>query len=498
MPLRARIRADLDYTLGDVDPRLYGGFVEHLGRHIYTGIFEPGHPSADANGFRQDVLTLLRELKISVIRYPGGNFVSGYDWRDGIGRLESRPARLDLAWQTLESNRFGTNEFLLWCRELGAEPMLAVNLGTKGPEEARQLVEYVNHPSGTGLSDERRSHGYEDPWNVLLWCLGNEMDGPWQMGHADAATYATRARQASDLIKWTSPGAETIVCGSSGSGMATFAKWEHDVLMHCYDAVEYVSSHAYYGNASDDTASFFASSETFREQIEGVVAVCDAVGAIRKSKKKLKLSFDEYNVWYHSHGAEFEKWTEAPRLLEDIYTAEDAVVLGTLMIELINHCDRVGIACLAQLVNVIGPVMTEPGGPAWRQTIFYPFRDASTFGRGTALRLVVDSPTYDANARKAVPVVAAAATVTPDTLCLFLVNRSLGEVAEVELDLGAMPIGAVQGVQLVARDLKAKNSLHEQDRVVPEPMPANALRVAGGKLTAQLEPASWSRVQLKR
>ena len=218
----AKLTLSSDFTKGIIDKRIYGSFVEHLGRCVYGGIYEPGHPEADENGFRLDVMKLIQELQVPVVRYPGGNFVSGYNWEDGIGPKESRPRRLELAWGTLEPNTFGTDEFMAWCKKTGTEPMMAVNLGTRGPDEARQLVEYCNHPGGTYLSDLRKKYGSVLPYNVKLWCLGNEMDGPWQMGSKTAVEYGRTAYEAAKLMKWVDPSIETVLCGSSGWHMKTF------------------------------------------------------------------------------------------------------------------------------------------------------------------------------------------------------------------------------------------------------------------------------------
>ena len=357
--MKAKITLAKEFRIGDIDKRIYGSFIEHLGRAVYGGIYEPGHPTADENGFRQDVIDLVKKLNVPVVRYPGGNFVSGYNWEDGVGPVEKRPRRLDLAWNTTEPNTFGTNEFMEWCKKANTECMMAVNLGTRGPDEARNLVEYCNHKSGSYWSDLRRSHGVEEPHNIKLWCLGNEMDGPWQMGGKTAVEYGRTALEASKLMKWTSPGIETVLCGSSSRNMSTFGKWEAETLEIAYDSIDYVSLHQYYGNHDDDIQSFLARSLEVDDFIYSIICTCDYIKARKRSKKKINLSFDEWNVWYHSNNTPFEKWSEAPALLEDIYNFEDALLVGSLLITFLRHCDRVKIACLAQLVNVIAPIFTK-------------------------------------------------------------------------------------------------------------------------------------------
>jgi len=501
--LTARIILDKDFVVGDVDPRLFGGFAEHLGRHIYGGIYEPDHPGADKDGFRRDVIDLVRELNMPVMRYPGGNFVSGYHWEDGVGPREQRPVRLDLAWKTTEPNQFGANEFVAWCRKVNSAPMLAVNLGTRGPEEARNLVEYCNHTGGSQWSDLRRSHGHTSPHGVKLWCLGNEMDGPWQMGHKTATEYGRVACEAAKLMKWTDPTIELVVCGSSHRGMATFGKWELEVLDHTFNHVDYISIHTYYGNADNDTPNFLAKPDGMSEFIEDVVAMCDTVAAIKKSRKRIMLSFDEWNVWFHSHGDRkkrgIKEWDIAPPLLEDSYTLEDALCVGGMLIALLNHCDRVKIGCIAQVVNVIAPIMTVKGGPAWRQTIFYPFQHASNFGRGRVLRPLITAPRYDCKERKGVPYLMAACVHDPASggLALFAVNRSLDQKMGLRVDLRALDGLCVREWHVLRHDdLRAVNAPEAPNTVVPRQATGAALD--GSCLSAILEPASWNVIRLAR
>ena len=498
--LHGKLTLDHDFAIAAIDPRLYGGFAEHLGRCVYGGMYEPGHPTADANGFRRDVLELVRELDMPVMRYPGGNFVSGYQWEDGVGPRGQRPHRLDLAWKSTETNHFGTDEFVAWCRAAGTAPMLAVNLGTRGPDDARRLVEYCNHPSGTELSDLRRANGAKEPHGVKLWCLGNEMDGPWQMGHKTAEEYGRIACEAAKLMKWTDPSLELVACGSSARSMGTFGQWERVVLEHCYDHVEYISIHTYYGNTEADTPSFLAKPEAMGEFIAEVVATCDHVAATKRARRRMMLSFDEWNVWFHSHGDRAKRgikdWDEAPPLLEDAYTMEDALCVGGMLTTLINHADRVKIGCLAQVVNVIAPIMTLNEGPCWRQPIYWPLLHASRYGRGTALRAVLDVPRYDCKERQGTPTVAAAAVRDPERggLTLLAVNRSLSEPLALDVDLRAFgPLAPDAGWVLRHDDLLAVNTADAPDTVRPSATQAPPLD--GGRGQVVLPPASWNVVR---
>ncbi|TXS52866.1 alpha-N-arabinofuranosidase [Streptomyces sp. t39] len=502
----ARFTLDRAFTVGRVDPRLFGSFVEHLGRCVYTGIHEPGHPTADEDGLRTDVLELVRELGVTAIRYPGGNFVSAYRWEDSVGPVDERPRRLDPAWRSTETNRFGLSEFVSFVAKAGpqAEPMMAVNLGTRGVAEAVALLEYANHPSGTAWSDLRAAHGDPEPYGIRLWCLGNEMDGPWQTGHKTAREYGRLAAETARAMRQIDPDLRLVACGSSSQAMPTFAAWEATVLEETYDLVDHVSLHAYYEEHDGDRDSFLASAVDMESFIENVVATCDHVGARLKSKKRIQLSFDEWNVWYMTRfQAESEAapldWPEAPRLLEDSYSVTDAVVVGSLLIALLRHADRVTVACLAQLVNVIAPIMTEPGGPAWRQTTFFPFAQASRHGRGEVLDVRVDSPTYETARYGEVPLLHATAVRDPETgdVTVFAVNRSRLRPLPLRVALSGLDVGTVVEHSVLAdADPDARNTLADPGRVAPHAGEGAVL--AAGTLEVTLEPLSWNVIRLAR
>ena len=489
-----------EMRIGDVDARIYGSFIEHLGRAVYGGIYEPDHPSADPDGFRGDVLALVRELGVPVVRYPGGNFVSGYNWEDGIGPKAQRPRRLDLAWRVTETNQFGLDEFVAWCRKAATAPLMAVNLGTRGADEARRLVEYCNHPGGTQLSDLRIANGTRQPHAIKTWCLGNEMDGPWQICAKTADEYGRAALETAKVMKWVDPTIELVACGSSSSGMPHFGAWEATVLDHTYEHVDYISLHSYYGNRDNDAPSFLARSLDMDRFIRSVAATCDYVKAKKRSHKTIQLSFDEWNVWYHSHDVDRKvaPWSVAPPQLEDVYNFEDALLVGCMLITLLRHADRVKIACLAQLVNVIAPIMTENNGRAWRQTIYYPFQHASRFGRGAALDVHVQSPGYDNKEFGTVPYLEAVAIHDPqsETLTLFAVNRHLSESLHLQGDARAFAgYSVLEHLLLTHPDLKATNSADQPHTVLPRPGGDAAL--ADGILTATIPPASWNVIRLQ-
>ena len=487
--MKAKLFADRHFPIGEVDRRLFGSFPEHLGRAVYGGIYEPEHPAADEMGFRQDVLEMVKKLGVPVVRYPGGNFVSGYCWEDGTGPKEQRPRRMELAWSTVETNQVGIDEFQQWAKLAGADVMMAVNLGTRGVEEAKNLLEYCNFPGGTKYSEQRRANGFAEPFGIKYWCLGNEMDGPWQIGHKTAQEYARLAAETGRVMKMMDPGVELVVCGSSNSGMPTFVDWEETVLNETYDIADYISLHSYYGNPEGDSRTFLACSRDMDKFITTVAAVCDVVKQRKRSDKTMMLSFDEWNVWFHSaeQDKKLEKWTVAPPQLEDVYSFEDALVVGCLLITLLRHADRVKMACLAQLVNVIAPIMTENGGRCWAQTIFYPFMDASRYGRGTSLRTAVECDTYDAGQYGKTPYLEAIALADEESrsVTVFAVNRSLEE--EMELSVSVTGFGALRMLGhtvLHCDDLKAVNTADSPDTVQPRELPVED--------TVVLPPQSWN------
>ena len=495
--MKAKLTANKRFCVSKVDPRIYGSFVEHMGRCVYTGIYEPGHKTADSAGFRGDVKELVRELGVPIVRYPGGNFLSGYNWKDGIGPKENRPRRLDLAWKTVETNEVGIHEFCAWAKDVGAEVNMAVNFGTKGIDSARNIVEYCNHPGGTYWSDLRKKNGAENPFKIKTWCLGNEMDGPWQIGHKNADEYGRLAQEAAKVMKWVDESIELVACGSSSNEMPTFASWEATILDHTYEHVDYLSLHRYYGNQKNDLKNYLAKSVDMDNFIKSVIAICDYVKAKKRSKKTLYLSFDEWNVWYHSHEKDKknEPWQEYPPILEDVYNFEDALLVGSLLITLLKNSDRVKIACMAQLVNVIAPIMTEKDGDAWRQTIFYPYKHAANFGHGTVLMPIVDAPKYDCEEFDGVSYLESVAVYNEekDEVVVFAVNRSEDEVMELDIELEGFEIKSVtEYSEMSGFDIKQTNTKQNGD-VLPK---SATCKIEGSIAKADLKPLSWNMIRL--
>jgi len=479
--------------IGEIDRRLYGSFIEHMGRAVYGGIYQPDHPTANDKGFRQDVMELVKELSVPLIRYPGGNFVSGFNWEDSVGPIAERPKRLDLAWRSLETNQVGVHEFAAWCQEVGAEINMAVNLGTRGLDAARNLVEYCNYPSGTYWSEQRIANGQTEPFAIKTWCLGNEMDGPWQIGHKTAAEYGRLAEETAKAMKLVDESIEVVLCGSSNSQMPTFGEWELTVLDQAYEQIDYLSLHQYYGNQTNDLKNYLARSVDMDQFISGVVAMCDAIKAKKHSKKQINLSFDEWNIWYHSteHDQTVKPWQVAPPLLEDHYNFEDALVLGCLLITLLKHSDRVKIACLAQLVNVIAPIMTEEDGEAWRQTIYYPFMQVATLGQGIALRPEITVDTYATSEFDTVPYLESIAVLNEEKneLVIFAVNRGEEEMS-LDLQFSDLKIEEViEFSEMSSYEIKAVNQAGNEEI---KPVSSKAYEHKENQLNCKLKPLSWN------
>jgi len=477
-----RVYLDTRRSLPALDRNIFGSFLEHLGRAIYEGIYDPESKLSDSNGFRKDVADEIKKLGVPLVRYPGGNFVSGYHWLDGVGPKKDRPRVVEKAWNSIETNQFGTNDFMAWCKLVGTKPLMGLNLGTSTPEMAAALVEYCNIEKGTKWSDLRRSHGIVDAYGVEHWCLGNEMDGPWQIGHMSATEYGMKAADAGRQMHYVDPSLKLIACGSSNNSMPTYLEWDRQVLEQCFDYVDGLSLHRYFGNTPEETggdsARYMALNLSMERQIAESLAVCDYVQARRHSSKKLWLSFDEWNVWYRARSGDGKKQV-APHLLEEVYNLEDALLVGGLVNTIIRNSERVKIACLAQLVNVIAPIMTNSNG-FYRQTIYYPYAWAIQYARGAAMITAVESPTYDAVSAdykerdrknvESVPYVDAAATIDKESgkYSVFLFNRDLTNSREVEIRWeGAAPSRVLDAFTLTGNDLKAHNSFDAPQNVAP-------------------------------
>ena len=497
----ARIYLDSRRRIAPLDRNLFGSFLEHLGRAIYEGIYDPGSKLSDANGFRKDVMDEVRQLGVPIIRYPGGNFVSSYNWLDGVGPKQDRPHVLDKAWNALNTNQIGTNEFMTWCKAVGTEPLMGLNLGTGSAEDAAALVEYCNLEKGTKWSDLRRKHGVAEPYRVKRWCLGNEMDGPWQVGHMTATEYGLKAEDAARQMHAIDPSLQLIACGSSGPGMPTYLEWDREVLEQCYDYVDALSLHRYIGNTQEETgtdsAKFVAMNLSMEQQIKETLAVCDLVQGHKRSPKKLWLSFDEWNVWYRARTGDALRGhgEEAPHLLEEVYNLEDALLVGGILNTLMRNADRVKLACLAQLVNVIAPILTNANGML-KQSIYYPYSWALQFAHGSVLNLLVESPTYEVSGMGQVPYLDAVATANAESgkTTLFILNRDLSKAHAVEVNWQDKAPGKVlMSTTITGSDLKAFNTFESPQRVAPQAFDKPA--TTGGRTKFEVPARSYTVIQ---
>jgi alpha-N-arabinofuranosidase len=487
----AQVFVDTNRAIGEISPLLFGGFAEHMGRCIYKGIYEPGSPLADERGFRCDVLAALRELNFRVMRYPGGNFLSGYNWLDGVGPLEKRPHRRELAWRSIETNQFGTGEFMEFCRAIDTQPMLGVNLGTGTIQAAADLVEYCNAPLGSRYADLRAEHGHPDPYGVHYWCLGNEMDGPWQIGHLDAHGYARKAIEAAKMMKWQDPSIELVLCGSSNTIIPTYPEWDRVVLEACWEKVDYLSLHYYANNHAGDTPSYLALARQFESHLDTLSGTLRYVKALLRSRHDVFLSWDEWNVWYKNRATD-GGWAEAPHLIEEVYNLEDALVAAQWLSVFLRRCDVLKIACLAQIVNVIAPILTNADGLV-KQTIFYPLMLFSKYAAGVSLDALAQAPHYATAEFGDVPLldVSASYDEAAGRGAVFLVNRGQADALPTTVRWqSAAPRRVAAVYQVAGGDPKAANTFEQPDTIGVAAL--EGMPVDDGSVTLSLPPLSFT------
>ncbi len=487
-PLKARIKIDTERTVGAIDPMLYGNFIEHLGRCIEGGVFDEGSPLSDSNGYRRDVLDAAKKLNVTLLRWPGGNFSSNYHWKDGIGPRDKRPARLEMAWGTVESNRFGTHEFLQYAERLGTEPYICTNLGTGTWEEAQQWVEYVNSSADTAMTRLRKQNGRAEPWKVTYWGLGNEMDGPWQMGHRSAEDYGKFALEAAKLMKWTDPKVKLIAAGSSNFGAGVdWIGWNRTILEFLKHHADYLALHTYVGNREDNYYEFLASSLDLDSRTKTAEGLINAAVSTEARGRKIHIAWDEWNVWYRARGDK----ERGRRILEERYNLEDALVVATMLNSFVNHAHVVKIANMAQLVNVIAPIFNDDK-QMFLQTIFHPLALFANNTKGTALELFVDSPTYESKRVGDVAYLDASCAYDRGSVVLNLVNRHRDQPVECELILEDKQFsGNVQLTEVNGPDIKAENDFGTQ-KVRPVDRSA---RADGRSFRCTLAPHSYTMVK---
>ena len=412
--LKARIKIDIERTLGEIDTLLYGNFTEHLGRCIYGGIYDAASSQADPFGFRKDVMQASKELGVSILRWPGGNFVSGYHWQDGIGPVKERPRRKDLAWNTIEPNTVGTDEFLQYAERLGTQPYIPVNLGTGSLDEARNWVEYCNGDTGTYYANLRAANGRVKPYHVKYWGLGNEMDGSWQMGAKNADDYGKYALEAAKLMKWVDPHIKLTVCGLSYWSGGT-ADWNRTVLNYVKGYADYISLHYYFGDRTNNYLEYMAGMQEPENEIKQTEAIIKEITFKHRIDKPIYIAFDEYNVWYR---------TGVEEKLEEKYNLQDALAIATFLNSLVRNAQIVKMANIAQLVNVIAPMMIT-NDKLWKQTVYYPLQLFALNCFGSSVNSYVQSDTFNTEKYKGVPYldVSSAYNAGKQTLIINVVNR---------------------------------------------------------------------------
>lgn len=477
----AYIKLDTDRVIGEVHRHLFGNFAEHVGRCIYGGIFEEGSPLADADGFRKDVMQAVRGLGVTILRWPGGNFASGYHWKDGIGPRQLRPVRPDHAWGNLEPNRFGTDEFLKYCERLGVEPYICINAGLGTIEEARQWVEYCNESRDTYWARERRKNGRDRPWGVKYWGLGNEIDGPWQLGHKNAEDYSKFALEAAKAMRRADPSIRLIASGSSNFRRgADWVGWNRTVLQQLRGEIDYISLHTYIGNRENNFEKFLAASRDIDERIEVVEGLIRAARAGLAEARPIYIAFDEWNVWYRMTGSsEFEIGRTG---VEEIYNFEDALAMGMFLNCFIRHAHVVKMANLAQLVNVIAPIFTSPNG-LFLQTIYFPLAEYAKQQGNLALDVLVRSPEYKPDAGRPVGYLDVSATYNPKTRQIYLNVLNRSEKLDIETRISNVEgrlAPAVNVWELYHSDLKVTHGFGSDDKVRPVTKTIQAVLAGNG------------------
>jgi len=480
-----QIKIDPERTLGDIERNIFGGFAEHLGRCIYGGIYDPDSPLADEDGLRSDLREALQRLNMPIVRYPGGNFVSGYRWMDGIGPRLERPARHDLAWNAVESNQFGTNEFIRFCRKLNSEPYLVVNCGDGDMREARDWVEYCNGTGDSALVKLRREHGFEEPHRVKYWGIGNEVDGPFQIGYKTAEEYARAVTEFGKVMKRVDP--DIKLAASATCRWRGFVERGQLILEQAGDLIDYMAIHWYVGNAANDFAAYMTLSDLFEERLSAYEGLIRAVRLDKGIKHPIYITVDEWNVWYRMRSR--PRGIAEQNKLAEIYNLEDALVVAMHFNAFIRHAYSVRMANIAQIVNVIAPIFTRRDGLVL-QTIFYPFELYSRTCGQIALDVWWQGETFSGGEYTGIRTLDVSATLdeAQKQLVLYVVNRSRTEAMETTISLTTGRFtGSVRAFVVNGPDIKAENTFATPNAVGTS---ENTLTAKGQSLAYTFEPHS--------
>lgn len=495
-----------------VNDRFFSAFIEHLGNVIYNGIYNPSHPTANADGFREDVIELVKELRLSGIRYPGGNFICSYNWEDTVGAVEKRPVRADLAWRQKETNEVGLAEFEKWVQAVGSELIMAVNMSTRGAVDAANLVEYCNHPAGTYYSELRKAHGHAEPYGVKVWCVGNEVDGPWNIGMKTAEMYGWDAREAAKAMRRIDPDIKLVAVGSSGTQLDTYLDWDRTVLEHVYETCDYISLHRYMGMAdiedptsydADDTGDYLELAGRLEQNILDVKAVCDYVKGRHHSKKTMYISLDEYNVidyWpaeKENTGVSGDPWQIGPSMCYRGTSMRSTLLFGLSMIVMLRHSDRITMACQSILINGDGMVKCENDEEAWVNGSYYIFQHCSKFGRGKVLEQALCCERYDTATCKDAAAMDSVCIYHEDTgeLDVFAVNKSKDKI-ECTLHASCFePLCGIEHLVVASEHLNDRNSAREKDKI--RPVSRNDMICEGETVSCVLDAYSWNVLRLR-
>jgi alpha-N-arabinofuranosidase len=535
MAKNAKITIHPDYKIGEIDRRMYGAFLEPIHSWVYGGIWNPKHPTADDMGFRKDVLDLVKEFGLTAVRFPGGNWTSGWEWENSIGPVEQRKCQLDLAWRQYEPNTIGHDEYIEWVKRAHTEPIYTLNLGSADLKSAFHCIDYSLHPGGSYWSDLRKKYGHTDPYDIKTWCLGNEMDGSWQIAswEKDPKGYGIRAHEIAKIIKWIAPGCETVVCGSSSPHNRTYPQWDIEVLEQCYETVDHVSIHHYHSAPEGNIDVFLNASAAFEDFIKTTIASCDYMKTKKRSRKSLKIAFDEYGCsfgkpdepvyWYdekRSHQLEFRKETIArpfARIDPDNYQMFnsriassqmlDALALNSVAMTLIRHADRVSMGCMTGFLH---RALAIDHDHAWKTASYYAYEQLNKYGRGVSLMPVVDGPVYNIDqsmmsswsttpSYEKVQAIESAAAYNEekDELNVFYINRDQRNDIPLDLDLRAFEgCRLIEHTEMFSGDLSAANTWNNQEQI--KPVPVLSTKLENGKISTVAKKLSWNCIRLKK
>ncbi|SFD06193.1 alpha-L-arabinofuranosidase C-terminal domain-containing protein [Butyrivibrio sp. YAB3001] len=526
MAQNAKITVHPSYTIGEISERLFSAFLEPIGTMVNGTMYNPKHPTADEQGFRKDFIDALKATRLPAVRLPGGNFVSAWQWKNSIGPAENRRACLDPAWHQYYTNQVGHDEYLQWAAKVGTEPLYTVNMGTGTIQDAMDLVEYTNHIGGTYWSDLRRSYGHEEPYNVKMWYLGNEMDGPWQLGAWDKNPegYGHKVLETSKAIKWIDEKIETAVCGSSAPFMEGFPAWDEAVLDKCYDVVDYVSVHHYHSAAPGNIKGLLGGSLYYEDFINTEIAMIDYVASKHRSPKKVNISFDEYEAMvrplqqlhpgygrynmarnhYHFDPSRNYIRHDPDNMPERQFPGGDmlpALSMASIQLALLRHADRVKIGCMTGGLNALAASNHDH---VWKNASHHVYSSLLAYAKGISLDTKVECETYDMpgyaiedtsqyTGKEGVNYIdsASAWDQNNNRLTIFVINRNEDSEYPLTIDLmGFDGYNPAIAYKMHTDDLEIKNSFDNEDALIP--MKEDNYTFENGIFKVYVKPLSWN------